>query len=141
MLVGGAYAYRAGLFGSGKLPDYPTVNAQIGSETFLLHIPQTEAERKLGLGAIRQLPSGHGMLFNGRGQIGIWMKDMKYPIDILWIDERDQVIHVVLDAQPSSYPEKTFRNPAHLDARKVIELNAGEAVRLGVTPGTKIQFH
>lgn len=121
-----------------NLPKYPTRIVKIGGENFTILQTRTQVERELGLGAVKNLPRHYGMLFVADDQLGIWMKGMKYPIDILWIDHDNRLIHIVHDADPSGYPKTTYVNPPHTRARYVIEINAGEAKRLGLTLGDKI---
>jgi uncharacterized membrane protein (UPF0127 family) len=52
------------------------------------------------------------------------MKDMKFPIDMIWFDEKKQVVHVEESAQPDSYPE-SFCPP--VDAKYILEVPAGSA--------------
>lgn len=121
-----------------ELPDYPRVVAQIGGEEFTFLKTQTAQQSALGLGAVPKLPARYGMLFYGQGQMGFWMKGMTYPIDMVWLDSENTVVHVVHDAQPNSYPKTVFVNPPETDARIVIEITAGEAKRLQIEPGMKI---
>ncbi len=122
------------------LPSYPRVRAKIGKEHFSLLKTHTAKEMNLGLSIVPKLPDHYGMIIPGKHQIGIWMKDMHYPIDIIWLDKDNAIIHIVNDAQPSSYPKTTFRNPAGTEAVNVIELPAGEAQRLELQVGSKVQF-
>lgn len=124
-----------------KLPDYPRKTAVVSGEDFTLLAPQTLAERRLGLGAVSELPDHYGMIFPGDGRIGIWMKGMSYAIDIIWIDKDGVVLHVEHNAEPASYPKTTFSNPADTKAGYAIELNAGEAKRLNVQIGATITLH
>lgn len=123
-----------------RLPDYPRTIAAIADEKFTLLEAQTQEEESLGLGAIPHLPDKYGMMFSGVGQMKIWMKGMNYPIDIIWLDVEGSIIHIVHDAQPSSYPKTIFVNPEQTDARKVIELNSGEAKRLSLRFGMHISL-
>lgn len=124
------------------LPNYPIRQINIGSETFSVLITQTQKERELGLGAVRILPKHHGMLFefSEGGEVGIWMKGMRYPIDILWLDARMHVIHIERSVEPSSYPAEIFKNPPGTSAHFVLEVNADEAARLGVKNGQHIDL-
>lgn len=122
------------------LPNYPKIKAYLGNEVFTLLETRTQEEVQLGLGAVPQLPKQYGMLFTGKGEMGIWMKGMSYPIDIIWLNEKHVVIHVVRDAQPASYPKVTYTNPLLTDARYVIEVGAGETARLGVHNGMTIKL-
>ncbi len=121
-----------------NLPNYPTKTVTISGEKFTIMLPKKGQEQHLGLGAVSKLPQNYGMMFTGDGSIGIWMKGMSYPIDIIWLDESDAVIHIVENAEPSSYPKTTFINPSPTIAKSVIELNTGEAKRLGLQIGSKI---
>lgn len=121
------------------LPDYPIQLVEIRNEPYRLLVPRNEAERTIGLAAVPVLPDGHGMLFQGHGQIGIWMKDMRYSIDIIWLDGDDVVIHIEHSVQPDSYPQ-VFLNPAVTNARQVIELNSGEVKRIGLDIGQAVKF-
>jgi uncharacterized membrane protein (UPF0127 family) len=124
------------------LPKYPIQKVQIGHENFSLLVTRTQKERELGLGAVRVLPEHHGMLFefSEGGQVGIWMKGMKYPIDIIWLNPKKQVIHIERNAQPSSYPKNIFTNPAGTSAYYVIEVHAGETTKLGLQKGQSVDF-
>lgn len=126
--------------GHDTLPDYPTVDVKIANEDFTILMPRNREEWALGLGAIDELPEHYGMLFVAdSGELGIWMKGMKYAIDIIWLDKNDKVIHIVENAEPSSYPE-IFRNPPLTFAARAIEINSGEVKRLGVKRGDLIKF-
>lgn len=122
------------------LPDYPRIEATIGSEKFTPLQTRDIKENRLGLGAVPVLPKNYGMTISGKDRIGVWMKGMKYPIDIIWIDKDGRVIHIVHDAQPSSYPKTTYYNPIGTYADLVVEIGAGEAKRLNLENGAKISL-
>lgn len=98
--------------------------ARINDELYTLEIAQSAAERKQGLSGRESLDNQAGMLFvfPGDAQHGIWMKDMNFAIDILWLDADFDVVNMVQEAAPESYPA-TFR--PQVPARYVIELPAG----------------
>ena len=66
---------------------------------------------------------GRGMLFPfaTNDAHAIWMRNMKFPIDIIWLDENLVVVDIKRDARPESYPE-IFRPKS--PARYVLEINA-----------------
>jgi uncharacterized membrane protein (UPF0127 family) len=75
------------------------------------------------------LPLDHGMLFlfGELGKHTIWMKNCKFPIDILWLDENRRVVHLeeaVRRARPTPPRLRALREAAY-----VVEINAkaGEA--------------
>jgi len=52
-----------------------------------------------------------------------WMKNMKFPIDIVWLDEAKKVVHIVKNASPEYSTDKTFK--PNKPAKYVLELPAG----------------
>ena len=66
------------------------------------------AEEKLqGLSGRESLLENTGMLFtfDHPGRYVFWMKDMNFPIDIIWIGADRQVVHIEHNVRPESYPE------------------------------------
>jgi uncharacterized membrane protein (UPF0127 family) len=80
-------------------------------------------EWRQGLSGTRQLENQTGMLFvfAEEDRYGMWMKDMNYPIDILWIDNNFSVVHIEENVAPETYP-KVFSSPEL--ARFVLEVPA-----------------
>ena len=67
---------------------------------------------------------------------GIWMKNCKFPIDILWLDEARTVVHV----ENSVPPCKADPCPVYQPLRKaayVVELSAGQARRGKIEVGPR----
>ena len=97
---------------------------KIDGIVFNVAVADTENERRQGLSGAPYLADRTGMLFvfPDNDQHGIWMKDMKFPIDIIWISENYNIVHVKKDATPESYPT-VFKNSK--PARYVLELPAG----------------
>ena len=70
-------------------------------------VVDTDAARQLGLMFRENLPEGRGMLFvfEDEGRYGFWMKNMKFPIDIIWIDKEKRVV----DIKPNLFPCQEVR--------------------------------
>lgn len=102
-------------------------------------IVDTKASRELGLSGRTEMKKDEGMLFvfDDEGRFPFWMKDMQFPIDILWISEGGVVVHVVKNATPESYPS-VFVN--QLGALYVLELQAGAADEYGIILGSKVSI-
>jgi uncharacterized membrane protein (UPF0127 family) len=66
-----------------------------------------------------------------------WMKDMKFPLDIVWLNENREVINIKENALPESYPE-SFVPPQK--SLYVIELNAGLVTKYGIKVGNILDF-
>lgn len=107
-------------------------NATVRAET-----ADTPASRIRGLSGHAPLGGGEGMWFDFGvfGLHGIWMKEMLFPLDILWFNENLQLVYVKENAKPSSYPEVfTPSSPA----RFVLEVPAGFVKKNGVVLGETV---
>lgn len=96
-------------------------------------------EQELGLSGTKSLGADQGMLFLFPSAINqsFWMKDMNYPIDIIWLGADKTVVDVSKNVDPKSYP-KTFS--PKVPAQYVLEVNAGFSDLNNVTEGTIVTF-
>jgi uncharacterized membrane protein (UPF0127 family) len=106
---------------------------------FTVAVSRTPAELRKGLSGSDPLLSGQGMLFvfPEDGRYGIWMKDMNYPIDVLWLSGDRTVVHIREGFLPASYPE--VEHPAS-SVRYVLELPAGSVRASGIKIGSQARF-
>jgi len=100
-----------------------------------------DEDRQMGLMFRPSLPEDRGMLFTFADLDfhGIWMKNCKFPIDIVWLDEKKKVVHVE-EAVP---PCKTVNCPVYAPQQRaayVVELNAGQARREKAVVGSALAF-
>lgn len=98
-------------------------------------------DRAMGLMFRPSLPEDKGMLFIFEYSEfhGIWMKNCKFPIDIVWLDEDRRIVHVAESVPPC----KADPCPAYEPLRRalyVLELNAGQARQEGAIVGATISF-
>lgn len=104
---------------------YPnTVPITIGGVPVEASVADTLSKRIKGLSDTPFLPAHVVKLFafGAAGQHSIWMKDMQYPLDIMWADKEGTIVHIEEDVSPDSYPQ-SFASPK--PAWYVIEANAG----------------
>ncbi len=120
----------------------PKVKAEIGTGTFTLYAPTDGEELQKGLSVFDKIDPNEGMIFRGLlvGTQTFWMKDMKFDIDIIWVNKDNQVIHIVYNASKDSYPNK-FMNPVERPSSYVIEINAGLAEKHGIAPGSQVTIN
>jgi uncharacterized membrane protein (UPF0127 family) len=105
-----------------------------------VEVADTPAERGRGLSGREMLPENSGMLFvfDTPGRYGFWMYGMKFPLDIIWIDERLRVVYFVENAQPCVNICETYEPPA--DALYVLEVNAGFVKKYGLKVGDVVEL-
>lgn len=109
---------------SGDNTNTTGVSIEIDDAVFNVDIADNEADRNKGLSGRSQISFDGGMLFvfENSGIYPFWMKDMNFPIDIIWIDKDLQVVYLKENADPKSYPEMFVPNKF---AQYVLEVKAG----------------
>lgn len=118
-----------------------SAKAQVNNKTINLIVAKSEKDRMKGLSGRNSLSEDQGMLFvfEKKGKYGFWMRDMKFPLDIIYIDN-ETVVYLVENAPAATQaPTLTIYKP-DTDANRVLELNAGGAKKYGIKKGTKITF-
>lgn len=102
-----------------------------------VYIADTEKQRVDGLSGFKILPPNTGMLFvfPQVGKYSFWMKDMNFPLDIVWFDESMQIVDQVANAQPQDYPKTYIPQAA---AKYVLEIPANTAETYGFSIGKKV---
>jgi uncharacterized membrane protein (UPF0127 family) len=65
------------------------------------------------------------------------MKDMKFPIDMIWLDENKEVIHIEKDVKPETFPESFGPNK---NAKYIIEIKANRVDQIGLSVGDILEF-
>jgi uncharacterized membrane protein (UPF0127 family) len=103
-----------------------------------VEVARTEAEHERGLMFRNHLDADAGMLFvfPRAAPLTFWMKNTFIPLDMVFIDETEHVLGVVEEAVPET------ETPRRVDgeSRFVLEVVGGLTRRLGITPGTKVEF-
>ena len=108
----------------------------LGDAQLSVQLADTPEKTSRGLGGRDSLPRDSGMLFmfGTSDRWRFWMKDMRFPLDFIWIDENWRVVSVTPDIGPETYPQ-LFLPPAPV--RYVLEVNAGWAAMHNIVPGTQ----
>lgn len=124
------------------LRSYKNVNyvtATIGKTPYSLEVADTAAAREKGLSERDSLPANTGMLFvfEKSADWRIWMLQMRFPIDIAWLNDNKQIVHIKHNATPAEYPELYKADQL---SRYVIEVSSGAFEAQGVKVGDSISF-
>ena len=125
-------------------PDGAAVRIE-GKATYSVDMAVTDAERQQGLSGRETMAQDTGMLFvfEDEQPRQFWMKDMRFPLDIIWIDGQCRLAGVsagVPTPPPNADDADIPRAPSNLPAQYVLELNASEWGRAGLSEGDQIEF-
>lgn len=106
-------------------------------------IADTPKKRAEGLMYREHLAKDRGMLFtfDQAQPWTFWMKNTRIPLDIIWMNEKKQIIHIarnvpICTRTDDSCPQYQPNDPALY----VLELGGGEAARFKLEKGAKLQF-
>jgi uncharacterized membrane protein (UPF0127 family) len=101
---------------------------------FTVTVADEPHEWRQGLSGTAPLADQTGMLFvfDQEDRYGMWMKDMNYPLDILWINNDMTVVHIEENVEPNTYP-KVFASDE--PARFVLEVPAFTVKTFQLTEG------
>jgi len=111
----------------------------LNESTWSVETVSSLKSRIKGLSNRESLEKDFGMLFvfPNDGLHGIWMKEMNFPIDIIWLDKNFKVVDIKSGATPESYPE-IFK--PQLLSRYVLEINAREGGKAKIKIGDVAGF-
>lgn len=112
---------------------------QEGDRCLQLDVADTAQLRRQGLSGREGLAADEGMIFLYRvsGEYGFWMKNMNFPIDMIWLNKENEIITIKPDVSPDTYPEVFYPTES---ARKIIEVAAGEAAALNLEVGDQLNL-
>ena len=114
------------------------LKTQSGHHTYTVEIAETPGEKVRGLMFRRSLPQDRGMIFlyDPPQRATMWMRNTYIPLDMIFITEQGTVLRIEANTEPFS--TKVIDSGGIAEA--VLELNAGEAARIGLKPGDQVVF-
>lgn len=119
-----------------------TSEIKINDQIIVAEVVSSEESRARGLAGRDSLGVNEGMLFvfEEKGRHGIWMKGMRFPIDIIWISG-DSIVGIEHFVEPE--PEKaehllTIYYPPE-PVNKVLEISSGRAQLLRAKVGDEVK--
>ena len=113
---------------------YQKTHGELAEAGVSILIADSEEKRIKGLSGFDSLRENQTMLFkfDDVGSHSFWMKDMNFSIDIIWMDEYYQILHIEENVSPATYPRSFGED---IDSKYVLETQAGfveeNAVKIG----------
>jgi len=110
---------------------------------FTTELVQTAPALKKGLMYRDGLPSKTGMFFlftDPPHRRSMWMNNMRFPLDIVWLDGSLKIVSIRKDAQPCISADECPSISSIYKAQHAIEFATGDADLLGLSPGDTLKF-
>ena len=107
-----------------------------GVHAISVELATNTADRALGLMFRKELPEGHGMLFDFQTeqQVQFWMHNTYVPLDMIFIAADGRIVHIAENAKPMS----DDLVPSVRPVRAVLEVIAGTGRKFGIAPGDRV---
>lgn len=111
---------------AGNTPPVPSVSMATASGDVVLEVEIADSvgERATGLSGRASLPQDMGLLFvfDHDARWGVWMPDMKFSIDVIWLNRKKEIVDIKKNLSPDTYPEVFM---PQTEALYMLEANAG----------------
>lgn len=109
-------------------------------KAFRVECVVSPAALQKGLSGRPSLASGTGMffLFPTLSKQTMWMPDMKFPLDIVWLDETLSVVHIAYGLQPCVSLFSCPSSSSVYDVKYAIEMPQGDAAKYGFAEGISL---
>lgn len=123
---------------TGPQPQLPTEEITITTDGkhhhhFKVELATTLIEQAIGLMFRPHLAEGHGMLFvwSAPREVAMYMRNTRFPLDIIFVDEQLKIAHIEQNAQPGSL------TPIHSQGNVILTLEVlgGTVAKLGIDKG------
>jgi uncharacterized membrane protein (UPF0127 family) len=111
---------------------------------FPVEVVSTPAALQKGLSDRKFLMPRHGMLFKfvKEGVQSMWMPNMNFPLDIVWLDSSKTIVKIIVNVQPceggGTHNCKSYSSV--YPTLYAIELNAFDASQIGLHVGLQLIF-
>lgn len=118
--------------------------ARISETVFEAEVARTTQERSQGLANRQNLATSSAMLFvfDKDERFSFWMKNVIFPLDMIWIDKDKKIADITHNAQPESGKADSQLRiyKSAVPVRYVLEVNAGTARDRNFRIGQDVNF-
>jgi uncharacterized membrane protein (UPF0127 family) len=105
-----------------------------------VEVARTDSQKEKGLMDRQRLPQDEGMLFVFDEQKirAFWMKNMRFPLDIIWMKADKKIVSISEDVEPckETCPALISNAPVQF----VLEVNSGFAQKNKIKVGDQLEF-
>ena len=148
LLLTGAYLLEGPDFYKGLLDRFDRSESELsfgeivfqnGTE-IKVEIADSSKERSQGLSNRDSLDQNHGLLFiyENKAKHQYWMKDMRFSLDFIWIDD-NEIVDITENVTPEDPPKSDYF--AKTPVNRVLEVNAGFVKEHNIKIGDRLDIH
>jgi uncharacterized membrane protein (UPF0127 family) len=125
-----------------KLTKFEKKQIRIKNRKFSMFIADSLSRGSVGLMYRPKIKSNEGMFFTFpfEHKWKIWMLNMRFPLDVIWLDKEWRVVHMEKNMQPC---KNFFSCKAYVPKAKskyVLELGSGQIKKLKIKEGEKLKL-
>ena len=126
--------------------EFPRGTVKIDNVVLEVQIADTGPLLTRGLMFQEELPLDQGMIFvfEGEERRSIWMRNMQFSLDILWLDIEGNVLHIEKNVPPCKTALETASCPSYKGDNKltkyVLEVTAGFVDKYTITTESKMEI-
>lgn len=119
---------------------YQHAKLTINNTTLNVEEATTADQQTLGLSNRAHMANDQGMLFifNKPQALAFWMYEMKFPLDIMWVNSQWQIVHIEQNLAPCPSKGTCQSYMPMQSAQYVVEANAGFVKSNQIKLGDKI---
>lgn len=121
--------------------NFPKGKIKIGDVSLDVQIADTLGRMTEGLQFQQQLPYNQGMIFTFQQPqvVGMWMKDMQFPLDMIWFDSNGNVVDIEKNLAPCSDSSPcTVYDGKMQNAKYVLEVTGGFVDEFNITENSRL---
>ena len=118
--------------------DGPYQKACFDSKCLRLEDATTPWQLERGLSGRYKLPKDTAMIFvfDQPDNQCMWMKQMRFNLDMVWLNQDKEIYKIIKNISPDTYPESFCAD----NTKYVLELNPGTVDKLGLNIGDLMQL-
>lgn len=126
--------------------EFPRGMVKLDNVVLEVQIADTDPRRARGLMFQDPLPFDQGMLlaFDSSNKRSIWMLNMQFSLDIIWINDIGRVVHIEKNVPPCKTAVETVTCPSYKggnkDAQYVLEVTAGFVDKNKITTDSVLEI-
>ena len=119
-------------------------SSSVKIKDLIIHVDlaKTPEQQAKGLSIKNTLNENEGMLFifDTPKEYSFWMKDMKFPIDIIWIGSDNKIVHIEKNLPPCTFFLICTSYSPHANSKYVLEVPSNYTAKNNIIIGDRVDF-